>query len=62
VDTVNFYQIPNSILLDFGFDLEKDKFKTKNNAKLTLNLIPITSWWKSVRSKIKKMNSKNFPC
>ena len=26
VDTVNFYQIPNSILLDFGFDLEKDKF------------------------------------
>jgi adenine-specific DNA-methyltransferase len=25
VDTVNFYQIPNSILLDFGFDLEKDK-------------------------------------
>jgi adenine-specific DNA-methyltransferase len=26
VDTVSFYQIPNSILLDFGFDLEKDKF------------------------------------
>jgi len=25
-DTINFYQIPNSILLDFGFDLEKDKF------------------------------------
>ena len=27
---------------------------TKNNAKLTLNLIPATSWWKSTRSKIKK--------
>jgi len=26
----------------------------KNNAKLTLNLIPVTSWWKSARSKIKK--------
>ena len=26
VDTVNFYQIPDSILLDFGFDLEKDRF------------------------------------
>ncbi|MCE8168183.1 MAG: site-specific DNA-methyltransferase [Candidatus Moeniiplasma glomeromycotorum] len=26
VDSVNFYQIPNSILLDFGFDLEKDEF------------------------------------
>ncbi|CAG8460999.1 16958_t:CDS:2 [Gigaspora margarita] len=25
VDTVNFYQIPDSILLDFGFDLEKDR-------------------------------------
>ena len=25
-DTVNFYQIPNSILLDFGFNLEKDGF------------------------------------
>ncbi|RHZ36046.1 hypothetical protein GvMRE_Ic3g31 [endosymbiont GvMRE of Glomus versiforme] len=23
---VNFYQIPDSILLDFGFDLEKDRF------------------------------------
>ena len=28
VDTANFYQIPNNILLDFGFDLEKDKFIT----------------------------------
>ena len=26
----------------------------KNKVKLTLNLIPITSWWKNVRSKIKK--------